>query len=47
MEYVKDRPGRAGAPHRHRPRVARRQIVQIADVKADPEYGWEEASRLG
>ena len=24
-----------------------RQIVQIADVKSDPEYGWEEASRFG
>ena len=47
MEYVKDVPvvpERGTATGRA---LLEGQIVQIADVKADPEYGWEEASRLG
>ena len=47
MEYVKDVPvvpERRTATGRA---LLERQIVQIADVKADPEYGWEEAYRLG
>ncbi len=47
MQYVKDVPvipERRTATGRA---LLERKIVQIEDVKADPEYGWEEAPRLG
>ena len=47
MNYVKDVPvvpERRTATGRA---LLERRIVQIEDVKADPEYGWEEAYRLG
>ena len=47
MDYVKDVPvipERRTATGRA---LLERRIVQIEDVKADPEYGWEEAYRLG
>ena len=47
MDYVKDVPvipERRTATGRA---LLERRIVQIKDAKADPEYGWEEAYRLG
>ena len=47
MEYVKDVPvvpERRTATGRA---LLERRIVQIEDVRADPEYEWKEAMRLG
>ena len=47
MEYVRNFPVEPGPRNRHGTSVARRHVIHIPDVQADPEYTWAEAQKLG